>query len=112
MDEEDDEDKEDDYTMKKFVRGLLEDNKPEDILNDEPTLIFLDEISSAVEIVKNNPEIDLNSTFRVQSLRSSISIFLDSAAKKQFLMDALRYLECMMQVKRLNNCLKMQFLSV
>lgn len=99
------------YSVQTYIEELLEKSIP----SNKDRIIDMGAGSGHVVILQtpNHPESnELIPTFFYTKEESSVSIYLDGNAKRQFLLDALRYLECMIQVKRLNNCLKMQFLSV
>ena len=55
---------------------------------------------------------DLEPCFIFCKEETEIKVYMDSVAKIQFLVDALRYLECLRQVKKLNDCLRDQFASI
>jgi hypothetical protein len=55
---------------------------------------------------------DLEPCFIFCKDSTEIKVYMDSVAKIQFLVDALRYLECLRQVKKLNDCLRDQFASI
>lgn len=101
-----------------YVQELIEkvnsEIKTDSYDSEEPIRINL-ENQGYVTIVRkdqNAPPSDLQPAFMINKKSSSIKIFMDSGATNKFLSDALRYLECVMQVKRLNMCLRMQFESV
>lgn len=54
----------------------------------------------------------LNPSFLFRMANSQISVFMDSRATLQFLNDSLKYLECVRQVKRLNEALMAQFETI
>ena len=80
---------------------------------DEPISVGSDLNSGIVEVFDNHcldKEISHSFVFKKQS--SEITVFMDSRATYQFLNDSLRYLECVRQVKRLNEALLAQFETI
>ena len=97
-----------------YIRELIERVDESKTDQNEPLSILLEDNSFVWVMKQENKEQapSIKPSFIFEKGSSHIKIYMDSGATDKFLADALRYLECMMQVKRLNLCLRRQFESV
>lgn len=85
----------------------------QEIPQNEPISVGSDLQSGIVEVFDNHAmEKDISHSFVFRKMSSEITVFMDSRATYQFLNDSLRYLECVRQVKRLNEALLSQFETI
>jgi len=99
--------------LKERQLANLEGYNYRSVPEDEPISVGSDLSSGIVEVFdSHSEEKEINHSFVFRKQTSEITVFMDSRATYQFLNDSLRYLECVRQVKRLNEALLAQFETI